>query len=160
MKLLLVLPILIPLTTAAVSLLAWRRPFWQRWLGILGAAALLAVALALLETVRRSGIQAVQMGDWPAPFGITLVADLFSAIMVVMAGLMGLAVAAYSPASVDVRRESFGYYPLLHILLMGVCGAFLTGDIFNLYVWFEVMLIASFVLLALGGEREQMEGAL
>jgi multicomponent Na+:H+ antiporter subunit D len=66
----------------------------------------------------------------------------------------------YSFASIDVQRESFGYYPLLHILLMGVCGAFLTGDIFNLYVWFEVMLIASFVLLALGGERAQLEGAI
>jgi multicomponent Na+:H+ antiporter subunit D len=95
-----------------------------------------------------------------APFGITLVADLLSAIMVVLAGLMGLAVAVYSLASIDQQREAFGYYPLLHILLMGVCGAFLTGDIFNLYVWFEVMLIASFVLLALGSERPQIEGAI
>lgn len=159
MNVLLVLPILIPLVTAAVSLLAWRRPRWQRWLGIGGAAALLAASLALLESVRNGGIQTAQMGDWPAPVGITLVADLFSAIMVVMAGLVGFAVVVYSTATVDHRRESFGYYPLLHILLMGVCGAFLTGDIFNLYVWFEVMLIASFVLLALGGEREQLEGA-
>jgi multicomponent Na+:H+ antiporter subunit D len=66
----------------------------------------------------------------------------------------------YSLASMDPGRESHGYYPLFHILLMGVSGAFLTGDIFNLYVWFEVMLIASFVLMALGGERAQMEGAL
>jgi multicomponent Na+:H+ antiporter subunit D len=63
-------------------------------------------------------------------------------------------------ASIDQQREAFGYYPLLHILLMGVCGAFLTGDIFNMYVWFEVMLIASFVLLALGSERPQIEGAI
>src|SRR5690606_39858065 len=56
--------------------------------------------------------------------------------------------------------ESHGYYPLLHILLAAVCGSFLTGDIFNLYVWFEVMLIASFALLVLGGERAQMEGAI
>ena len=161
MNVLLVLPILIPLVTAAVSLLLWRRPLWQRRLGVCGAAALLAASVALLESVRGDGIQvrAVQMGDWPAPVGITLVADLFSAIMVVMAGLMGFAVAVYSPASLNRRRQAFGYYPLLHILLMGVCGAFLTGDIFNLYVWFEVMLIASFVLLALGGEHGQLEGA-
>jgi multicomponent Na+:H+ antiporter subunit D len=100
------------------------------------------------------------VGHWPAPFGITLVADLFSSIMVVLAGVMGLAVAIYSLASMDVGRESFGYYPLLHLLLMGVCGACLTGDLFNLYVWFEVMLMASFVLLALGGERVQLEGAI
>ena len=159
MKPLLILPIVIPLLTAALSLLAWRWRVWQRRLGITGAAALFAVSVGLFASVRGGGIQSVQIGNWPAPFGITLVADLFSAIMVVLAGLMGLAVAVYSTASVDLRRESFGYYPLVNILLMGVCGAFLTGDIFNLYVWFEVMLIASFVLLALGGERDQMEGA-
>jgi multicomponent Na+:H+ antiporter subunit D len=78
----------------------------------------------------------------------------------VLAGIIGLAVAVYSLADIDPRREHYGYYPLFHILLMGVCGAFLTGDLFNLYVWFEVLLIASFVLLALGGERPQIEGAI
>ena len=157
---LLVLPIIMPLATAALSLLTWRWRLVQRWLGIAGATALFVVALALLWSVWHRGIQAAQMGDWPAPFGITLVADLFSAIMVVLAGLMGLAVAIYSLCSMDAPREAFGYYPLLHVLLMGVCGAFLTGDIFNMYVWFEVMLIASFVLLALGGTRAQLEGAI
>jgi multicomponent Na+:H+ antiporter subunit D len=160
MKTLLVLPILLPLLTATVSLLAWRWRSVQRALSTLGTGALLVAGLMLLRSVWRHGIQSDQMGGWPAPFGITLVADLFSAIMVVLAGLMGLAVVIYSLASIDPRREAFGYYPLLNILLMGVCGAFLTGDIFNLYVWFEVMLIASFVLLALGSERPQMEGAL
>lgn len=160
MKLLLILPIGIPLLTAALSFLAWRRVRLQRTLGVLGAGALALATLTLLIRVQREGIQAVQIGNWPAPFGITLAADLFSAVMVAMAGIMGLAVAVYSLASIDGRRTAFGYYPLLHILLMGVCGAFLTGDLFNLYVWFEVMLIASFVLLALGGERPQIEGAL
>jgi len=160
MNLLLVLPILVPLATAIASLLLWRRRAAQRGLNLLGAFGLLAAALALLGSVSRHGIQAGQVGGWPAPFGITLVADLFSAIMVVLAGLIGLAVAVYSLGSMDRGREAFGYYPLLHLLLMGVCGAFLTGDLFNLYVWFEVMLIASFVLLALGGERAQLEGAI
>ncbi|MGH9804593.1 MAG: Na+/H+ antiporter subunit D [Candidatus Acidiferrales bacterium] len=160
MNILLLLPLLIPLLTAALCLLAWPWRRLQRALGVLGAAALLAAALGLLENVWSHGIQAAQMGGWPAPFGITLVADLFSAIMVTLAGLMGLAVGVYALASMDPARESFGFYPLYHILLMGICGAFLTGDIFNLYVWFEVMLIASFVLLALGGERAQMEGAI
>jgi multicomponent Na+:H+ antiporter subunit D len=160
MRVLLVLPVLIPLATAAVSFVFWRRPGVQRWLGVAGAGLLLAASVWLLEAVRRGGIQATQLGGWPAPFGISFVADLFSAIMVVLAGLMGLAVAVYSLGSIDRRREAFGYYPLLQILLMGVCGAFLTGDLFNLYVWFEVMLISSFVLLALGGERGQIEGAI
>lgn len=155
-----VLPILIPLMTAVAALLAWRWRGVQRWVSLLGAVALLIAALTLLTSVWRDGIQVVQIGSWPAPFGITVVADLFSAIMVALAGLMGSAVAIYSLSSMDAEREKFGYYPLLHILLMGVCGAFLTGDLFNLYVWFEVMLMASFVLLVLGGERAQIEGAI
>lgn len=154
------LPILIPFATAVVSLLAWRWRFVQRWLSLIGSATLLGFSLFLLASVWGNGILVVQIGNWPAPFGITLVADLFSAIMVVLTGLTGFAVAVYSLSSVDAQREEFGYYPLLQILMMGVCGAFLTGDIFNLFVWFEVMLIASFVLVALGGERAQIEGAI
>jgi multicomponent Na+:H+ antiporter subunit D len=160
MNALLVLPLMIPLTLAAVSLVFWRSRRVQRGLGVAGAALLLTWALALLARVWQEGIQATQIGSWPAPYGITLVADLFSAIMVVLAGIIGLAVAVYSLASMDSRRESFGYYPLLQVLLAAVCGAFLTGDIFNLYVWFEVMLMASFVLLALGGERGQLQGGI
>ena len=160
MNIYLILPILIPFTTAILLFLSWRWRRVQRGLGLVGAAALFVVGLGLLTSVQDHGIQAAQMGSWPAPFGITLVADLFSAIMVALVGLIGLSVAVYSLASMDATREAFGYYPLFHILLMGVCGAFLTGDIFNLYVWFEVMLIASFVLLALGGERAQLEGAI
>ena len=160
MNLLLVLPLIIPLTTAALSLLAWRRLPVQRVLAVVGTAGLLGSGVALLACVWTNGIAATQMGAWPAPYGITLVADLLSAIMVLLAGVIGLAVAVYSLASMDEPRESFGYYPLLHVLLMGVCGAFLTGDLFNLYVWFEVMLMASFVLLALGGEPDQLRGAI
>ena len=159
-RLLLMLPILIPLITAIVCLFFWRSRTVQRAVAVTGSALLLAAGLALLARVAHAGIQTTQAGAWPAPYGITLVADLLSAIMVVMAGLMSLAVTIYSLISMDQRREAFGYYPLLNILLMGVGGAFLTGDLFNLYVWFEVMLIASFVLLALGGERPQLEGAI
>src|SRR5690606_857659 len=109
---------------------------------------------------QQQGVQVSRIGNWPAPYGIVIVADLFSAIMVVLAGLMGLAVALYSLADIQRPHQAFGYWPLLHLLLMGVCGAFLTGDIFNLYVWFEVMLMASFVLLVLGSQRGQLEGAI
>jgi multicomponent Na+:H+ antiporter subunit D len=160
MTLLLVLPVIVPLSTACVALFAWSHPRVQRWTSVAGSAGLLGTGVALLRAVSRDGIQAVQVGGWPAPLGITLVADLFAAIMVVLGGLMGFAVAVYSLASVDARREAFGYHALLHVLLMGVSGAFLTGDLFNLYVWFEVMLLASFVLLVLGGERAQLEGGI
>jgi multicomponent Na+:H+ antiporter subunit D len=160
MKWLLVLPIIVPLITVAVALLVWHSRPLQRALATAGTLALLASGLLLLRWVSENGIQATQMGNWPAPYGITLVADQFSAIMVTLAGFMGFSVVVYSLASMDPQREAFGYYPLLLILLMGVCGAFLTGDLFNLYVWFEVMLMASFVLLGLGGEQPQMEGAI
>jgi len=157
---LLVLPLLIPLITAAIMLLAWRQTALHRALSVVGAAGLLLSGIALLAFVRVNGICATQEGAWPAPFGITLVADLFSAIMVVLAGVVGLAVALFSLGSIDRQREAFGYYPLIHALLLGVCGAFLTGDLFNLYVWFEVMLMASFVLLSLGGEQPQLHGGI
>src|SRR5690606_6546149 len=100
------------------------------------------------------------IGNWPVPFGIVIVADMFSAIMVALAALMGFSVVIFSFATMDQQRERFGYYPSVLFLLMGVCGAFLTGDIFNLYVWFEIVLISSFVLLGLGGERAQLEGSI
>jgi multicomponent Na+:H+ antiporter subunit D len=159
MNILIVLPLLIPLATAAVSTVLWRWRRVQRWMGLLGSAGLLAAAIVLFITVYNDGIQVTQMGNWPAPFGITLVADLFSSIMVLVTGFMGLLTTIYSLGSMDARRESFGYYPLLQVLLMGVCGIFLTGDIFNLYVWLEVTLISSFVLMALGGETPQLKGA-
>jgi multicomponent Na+:H+ antiporter subunit D len=160
LNVLLPLPILIPLFAAILCLLGWRSRQLQRAVALAGAVSLLAAALALLASVRRAGIQAVAVGSWPPPYGIVLVADLFSALMVWVAAVIGVATVVYSLATVDPARESYGYYPLVHVLLAGVCGAFLTGDVFNLYVWFEVMLIASFVLMALGGERMQMEGAI
>lgn len=160
MKTLLVLPLIVPLCTAIAILLVGSRRRLQRGLGVLGSAVHLAVAVRLFLGVWDSGIATVQLGGWPAPFGISFVADTLSTLMVLLAALMGLAVAIYSLADVDPKRESFGYHALFQVLLMGVCGSFLTGDLFNLFVWFEVMLMASFVLLALGSERAQLEGAL
>lgn len=160
MNWLVTLPLLVPLITAMTLLSLWQFRGAQRWLSVLGAAAHLMTAILLLVATRHEGVQASQMGHWPAPYGITLVADLFSAIMVVLAALMGFAVALYSTANIDKGREAYGYHPLFHFLLLGVCAAFLTGDMFNLYVAFEVMLMSSFVLLCLGGERGQIEGAI
>ncbi len=154
------MPVIIPLLGAALSLLGWRSRRIQRGLGVLTSVTLLVVSVLLLARVSRDGIQVTALGSWPAPFGIVLVADLFSAIMVCVASVTATAVVFYSLVSIDRRREAFGYYPLFSLLLMGVCGAFLTGDIFNLYVWFEVMLISSFVLLALGGEKPQFDSAI
>jgi multicomponent Na+:H+ antiporter subunit D len=160
MNLWLALPIILPMLTAIATLAAQRSRAIQRWLSLAGSAALLGAGCGLLDSVWHGGIQTMQIGNWPAPYGITLVSDLFSALMVTLTGVIGFAVTLYALGSIDPAREHFGYHPLSHFLLMGVSGAFLTGDLFNLYVWFEVMLMASFVLLALGGERGQMEGAI
>ncbi|MEX0731597.1 MAG: Na+/H+ antiporter subunit D [Aquisalimonadaceae bacterium] len=153
------LPILIPFIAGSVSLVFYKSNAAQRWIGVLGTGALLIASLVLLYNTSTQGILVMEMGNWPAPFGIVLVSDLLGAIMTVLAGIMGFSVAVYSLPSISSDHEKFGYYPLTHLLLAGVCGAFLTGDVFNLYVWVEVLLVASFALLILGGERGQMEGA-
>jgi len=152
----LVAPIAIPLAAAIAGALGWGHPRFQRAIGVAGAAALLAAAAVLLAAVREAGVIAVQVGSWPAPYGITLVADLLSALMVAVTALVALAVAVYATSEVDDASLAAGFFPFFHILLMGVCGAFLTGDLFNLYVWFEVMLMASFVLLASAGGRRAL----
>lgn len=157
---LLFLPLLIPLATAIACLALWQRRDLQRLVSLAGAVALLLAGWGLLVAVRQQGVLSVQAGAWAAPFGITLVADLLSAILVCVTGVMGVAVAIYAFADTEPEHERLGYHPLMQVLLLGVCGSFLTGDIFNLYVWFEVMLIASFVLLAMGGKRANLEGAI
>nr|WP_238115715.1 Na+/H+ antiporter subunit D [Vibrio cincinnatiensis] len=156
----LLMPILIPMLTAAISMIIWRHRKLQRWLSVFSSSAVLITALILFHDVYLNGIQVVYLGGWQAPFGISMVADLLSSILVTSTAFVALCVSIYALASMSEEHEAFGFYPLLHLMIAGVIGAFLTGDIFNLYVWFEIMLVASFGLLILGGEREQMEGAL
>ena len=156
---LLVLPLLIPFLAGIASLLVARIRPLRRGIGLAGSLSLLAAAALLFEAVWRRGILVSQAGRWPAPFGISLVADTLSAVMVALTAVVGLAVTVYSLGSPEIDAEAAGYDPPFQILMMGTCGTFLTGDVFNLYVWFEVMLIASFVLLSLGPGRARIEGA-
>ncbi|MEL7276723.1 MAG: Na+/H+ antiporter subunit D [Pseudomonadota bacterium] len=152
-------PLAIPFATAVIAFLLRDRAA-SRWISIGGTFAMLLASGVLLATVMDKGVIAGQMGGWPAPFGITLVADLLSAVMVVITAITGLAVAVYALGDIGEGMERLGYHTLFHVLLAGVTGAFLTGDLFNLYVWFEVMLIASFGLLILGGDRAQIDGGI
>jgi len=156
---LLALPILLPLLTAIVLHLLPQRSRLLRVVAFAGSLGVLATTALIFVRVQQAGIQVLQVASWPAPFGITLVADVFSAVMVVMVSIIGVAVTGSSFAGVDPRREALGYHPLIQVVLMGVAGAFLTGDIFNLYVWFEVMLIGSFVLMSLHRTRAQLQAA-
>lgn len=151
-------PIIIPFATAALSLLGRDRPGLQSGLAMLAAAIHLALGAFLLYRTHVCGIAVLHVGSWPAPFGIALVTDHLSALMLMITGVVYVAVTVYSRADIDATAVFRGYYPLLHILVGGISGAFLTGDLFNLYVWFEVMLMASFALLVLGRTRAQLSG--
>ncbi|MEE4196648.1 MAG: proton-conducting transporter membrane subunit [Bacteroidales bacterium] len=120
----------------------------------------LGIAIQILSTVHLEEMLKTQLGSWPAPYGITLIADRFSAFMLFFAALVFLAVTIYSVQSVDYKRLKNNYFLFTYGILMGVNGSFLAGDIFNLYVWFEVMLMGSFILISFGGERAQLEGAI
>jgi len=131
----------------------------QKAIAITGTTLFLMLAILLLLQVYHHGIQVVQVGDWPAPFGISLVADMFSALMILITAIIAFAILWYSMQDVSGERKAGGYFSLFFFMLFGVSGSFLTGDIFNLYVWFEVMLVASFVLIAIGSSKAQLEGA-
>ncbi|MCF7863395.1 MAG: Na+/H+ antiporter subunit D [Kiritimatiellales bacterium] len=160
MTLLPVLPIILPLAGAILCMLLRKNIRMQRMLAVSVSTLMLGVAISLLVSTRDGTIAVMNVGNWPAPFGITLVVDLLSAIMLVLGGLMAVAVSVYACFDMDDGRLRFGFSPLLLIMMMGVNGAFAAGDLFNLYVWFEVLLTASFILLALGGERKQLEGSI
>ncbi|SFF89593.1 proton-conducting transporter transmembrane domain-containing protein [Pontibacter chinhatensis] len=158
--LLLVLPLLLPLYGALLCLAFWQREQWQTVMAGIFQVAWLVAGMILLQRVLEAEVISTQVGNWPAPFGITLAADVLSALILVTAGVIGLAVYLFSLQGLDITRRRFGYYPLLLLLQMGVAGVCLTGDLFNLYVWFELLLICCFALLSLGGTKGQLEGTL
>ena len=155
--LLLALPLAIPLVTLVICAALWKHGPAQRLASFAGSLMLLAASIALLVAVSKAGVLAVNAGSWQSPFGISLVADLLAAAMVLITAIMAVAVAVFEMAGQTRVRDRAFHHPLYHGLLFGVAGSFLTGDLFNLYVWFEVMLISSFGLLVVGGRREQLD---
>ncbi|MGH2688090.1 MAG: proton-conducting transporter membrane subunit, partial [Actinomycetota bacterium] len=153
-----VVPLLVvlPLLGAAVSLVFHGHVRLQRIFGVVVLSASLTAAVGLLLRISAAGPVSVDVGGWPAPVGITLVADLFAAMMVLVAAAMVLAVFVYAIGSPTTRDEALFFHPVFLILASGVSASFLAGDLFNLFVAFEVMLSASYVLLTLGGRSEQV----
>ncbi len=159
MSLLVAGPVLIPLATAMTAALAAGRPALQRSISFAGALLLLAATLALLAAVHENGTQRTAFGNWDLPFGIEFAADRLGAAMALITALMGVATLLFQYSDADRAPESPTLHPLIHGLLAGVGGSFVTADLFNLYVWFEVMLITSLGLLALGGAARHFEAA-
>ncbi|WP_103257858.1 monovalent cation/H+ antiporter subunit D [Tabrizicola aquatica] len=143
-------PIVLPALVAAIMVTAFRGQLAaQRLLSLAAILGLNGIAWALLAAATQ-GPEAYFLGDWPAPFGIVLVLDRLSALMVVLLAGLALPVVLYAIGSGwDAKGAHF--HPLLQFLLMGIGGAFLTGDAFNLFVFFEVLLIASYGLMIHGG---------
>lgn len=149
------MPVLLPLITGII-LIFFRNIKVQRIVSILSFIIGLGLSLYLVMEVHTNGILALNVSSWEAPFGITLTADMLSSILVLTTNLIGFCSVIYSFRSIGTGRESFYYYAVFQFLLVGVNGAFLTGDIFNLFVFFEVMLMSSYVLLVLGGTKIQL----
>jgi multicomponent Na+:H+ antiporter subunit D len=158
MNMLMTLPIILPFAGGAAAVMVRKSAGRSHQLALAVAGLHTISAGLLLYYVQTNGIFATQIGNWPAPFGITLVADRLSAAMVTITAVINLAVTSYAKADISVDLVRRGHFCLLQILVGGICGAFLTGDIFNLYVWFEVMLMASFGLLVLGRSKAQLDG--
>jgi multicomponent Na+:H+ antiporter subunit D len=160
MNLLLAGPILLPLFGAAVSIGLGRSRAAQRVVGVATLTIVAFVSVILLVRVDNAGMVAVQVGGWEAPIGITLVADRLAAIMLVIALLMLLAVLVYAIGQRGVEDVHVGFHPVYQVLAAGVSASFLTGDLFNLFVAFEVMLMASYVLITLGGRADQVRSGM
>jgi multicomponent Na+:H+ antiporter subunit D len=156
MKNIVALPVLLPLATGILLLFLHGRVRLQRVLSLLSAAGGLVVALAMVNQVWHQGVLVAQASGWKAPFGITLAVDLFAALMLILSGLSGLLSIWFGMQTLDAGRERYFYYPLTQFLLVGINLSFVTGDLFNLYVAFEVMLISSYFLLTLGGSPGQL----
>ncbi|MGV8895680.1 MAG: Na+/H+ antiporter subunit D [Rhodoglobus sp.] len=154
------LVVLVPLVASATTLILGKRPQAQRIVTIIALVIVLAIGGILLYTVDLQGSLAMEVGGWEAPFGIVLVVDRLAALMVVVSALVLLAVLVFSVgqglADGDHETPVSIYYPTYLILATGVFNAFIAGDLFNLYVGFEILLVSSYVLITLGGTEERI----
>jgi multicomponent Na+:H+ antiporter subunit D len=153
-------PIVVPLIGAALSILAGRSRGVQRTIGVTCLTVVSVVSVVLLVTVEQSGMIVARAGGWPASMGIVLVADRFAVVMLVVASLMLLGVLVYAIGEPGAERNHVGFQSAYLVLAAGVSGSLLTGDLFNLFVAFEMMLTASYVLMTLGGRSDQVRSGM
>ena len=153
------LPVVLPLSGAGLTLALFGRPRLQRVVSLVVLSAVLVVAVALL-VLADDGPLVSEVGGWAAPVGIALVADRLSALMLTVSAAVVLCVLVYSLSQEQDSDQQTApvsiYHPTYLVLVAGVANAFLSGDLFNIYVGFEILLAASYVLLTLGGSRERM----
>ena len=155
-----VLPMALPIMLGII--LIFLRPYikTQRVITVLGLLATIGTSMYMLHWIQTDGIIRLDFGGWEPPFGILFVADSFAVILVTVASIVTLICLIYAFSSIGEKIENMYFYSFVNFLLAGVNGSFLTGDIFNLYVNFEIMLLASYVLIVLGGKRMQLRESL
>ncbi|PKH86577.1 monovalent cation/H+ antiporter subunit D [Colwellia sp. Bg11-28] len=153
-------PVLLPMFAAVILLMppCGKSIAIRRVASVVLSIITFLASLALLLKVQVDGTQVYAIGDWSAPFGIVLVADPLSTLLACLTALLGIVCVLYACAGDDDKGSFF--HPLVHFLVLGVNGAFLTGDAFNLFVFFEVLLIASYSLLMHGGDKKNTRAAL
>ncbi|MGE6629902.1 Na+/H+ antiporter subunit D [Bacillus sp. NPDC077027] len=157
---LVILPILIPLLSATLLIFMNKSTMLSRGFSVVASVAAIVCNFLLVQMIFTNGIQTLYLGGWAAPFGIALVADQFAALLVLTGSIIGLVTILFSFKTIGKERERFFYYAGVQFLLAGVSGAFLTGDIFNLFVFFELLLMASYMLIVLGGTKAQLRESL
>ncbi|MDQ0454331.1 Na+/H+ antiporter subunit D [Rhizobium paknamense] len=155
-----ILPVAIGLGAGALLMMMRLKTERHPLVALPALALIVLIDLALLVHVAGQGPLTVMMGSWKPPFGIAFTADLTGVSFALAAAVVGLACGIYGLEDISTSGRRYGFYPFLLVMMGGASGAFLTGDVFNLYVWFEVLLISSFGMLILGSEREQIDGAL
>ena len=155
-----VLPLIVPIITAIFLVLLRNYVKLQRIVSVVTVLFVTGVSAVLLDHIQQHGIIRIDFSGWAPPFGILFVADTFSVLLVLTSSIVMIACLIYAFGTVSEKYEKMYLYPFLLFLLAGVNGSFLTGDIFNLFVCFEVMLLASYVLVGLGGKRIQLRESL
>lgn len=157
---LIIAPIVLPAVLAPFMLMVLRHHLdLQRIFSVAGTVGFLALALALFGQAADGDIIVYELGAWPAPFGIVLVLDRLSALMVVLTAVLANMVLLYAIGT-NWDKRGHHFHPLFQFQLMGLVGAFLTGDAFNLFVFFEVLLIASYGLMIHGGGTARLRAGL
>ena len=153
-----VAPIIVPALIGPLIVMTMRHDvLLQRVAGLASAVILVGLTVALLVSAAGGNVESYELGSWPAPFGIVLVLDRLSALMITVTAVLGLVVLAYAVATGwDQRGRNF--HAIYQFQMMGLFGAMLTGDIFNLFVFFEILLIASYGLMTHGGGRMRLRG--